>query len=150
MGLLLVTSACTYLKEVIGLGPVHPKVKVTEITVVQASLSAIDLLVSIHVDNPNGFDLEFSKLQYQMMAGSLAIAKGMYAQTVNIPEDGQAEIKLPLTIDARNAFKLLNDILSKQEDTFAVWTATAEFSTPFGAMDVDFEDRRPLRKFVNF
>jgi LEA14-like dessication related protein len=143
-------SGCTFLKETIGLGPTKPKVQVVDVAVTKASLVALELTVRLRVDNPNGFDLDFSKLRYRMVAGELEIAKGTYDKKIKVPEHGRVDVDLPLTVDTNNALKLIKDVVQGHHDVVAETTATADFDTPLGAMAVDVVDKRPLKKLAGF
>lgn len=146
----LALGGCAYMRALIGLGPMRPKVTVTDIAITKASFATLDLLVAIRVDNPNDFDLNFAKVRYQMVAVGETIASGVYDKRISIPEKGRSEIKLPLSIDAVAALKLVSVLFQTKDDVVAVMTAVADFETPFGAMAVDFEDKRPLRKLAGF
>ena len=106
--------------------------------------------VTLRVDNPNDFELNFSKLKYHMVAGDLQIATGVFDERISIPATSHAMIKLPLTVDSSNALKLAQDLLTKSEEVFAIMNATADFETPFGAMEVNFEDKHALKKLAGF
>jgi LEA14-like dessication related protein len=146
--LLLTLSGCAYLKAAIGLGPTRPKVNVVAVEVSRATLIALDLIVTIRVDNPNDFNLDFSMLKYQMTAGELNIAAGSYDPPLSVPAEGHALVKLPLTVDAGNVIKLAQEMLQGKEEVTALMKATADFATPVGNMTVDFEDKRPLRQII--
>lgn len=150
---LLVTgfvTGCAFLRESVGLGPQKPKVQLSAIDVQKASLAQLELLVTLRVDNPNDFDLNFSKLKYKMVAGDLEIASGTYGDRISVPATNHALIKLPLTVDSGAALKLAQDLLTKKDEVFAVMNATADFETPFGAMEVAFEDKHALKKLAGF
>lgn len=150
---LLVTSfvaGCAFLRDSIGIGPQKPKVQLAGIEVQKASLLALELLVTLRVDNPNDFELNFSKLRYKLVAGELAIASGTFDERISIPATGHATIRLPLDVDSNNALKLAQDLLTKQDEVYALMDATADFETPFGAMEVKFEDKHPLKKLAGF
>ncbi len=151
--LLLVTSfvaGCAFLRESIGLGAQKPKVQLSAIDVQKASLLSMELLVTLRVDNPNDFELNFSRLRYKMVAGDLQIASGTFDERISIPATSHALIKLPLSVDSTNALKLAQDLLTKTEEVFAIMNATADFETPFGAMEVNFEDKHALKKLAGF
>jgi LEA14-like dessication related protein len=148
--LLCLSTGCASLRALIGLGPIRPKVHVTDIQVVKASLLALDLAIGIKVDNPNDFDLDFSKMRYEIVAAGLSVAHGNYEPHIVVKERGSAEVRLPLSIDAANAVQLVRRMLEGKEDVVAVTTAVADFATSFGPMTVDFEDKRPLRKLAGF
>lgn len=145
-----VALSCTYLKETIGLGPVRPKVQITDIAVKRVTMTAIDLIVTVRVQNPNSFDLSLSKLRYKMTAGDLDVAQGTFMETITVPEKGESLVSLPLAIDASNVVKIMKDVLTApgDKDIQAVTTAVADFATPIGDMEVDFSDKRSLRKLA--
>jgi LEA14-like dessication related protein len=146
--LLAVAGGCAFFRETIGLGAQKPRVQVASIEVSRVTLDAIDLLVSVRVDNPNDFELRFEKLKYSLAAAELPLAAGEYGGAVAVPATGTAYVKLPLTVDAKSATKLAERLLSSPEDIKALVRATADFDSPVGALTVDFEDSRPLSKIV--
>jgi len=144
----LLLGGCTYLREAIGLGPQRPTVTLAEIDVDRVSLVALDLTVVLRVNNPNNFALDFAKLRYDVKAAGLDVAAGTYDDKISIPASGNSFIKLPLKVDTVNALKLVHELLTKGDDVLAVMNATADFATPLGAMQVSFEDKKPLRKLT--
>jgi LEA14-like dessication related protein len=80
-----------------------------------------------------------------VVASELEIARGVYDAPVSIPAKGKGQVKLPVSVDAKNAMKLAKELLTSTEELFAVLTATADFETPVGAMEVSFEDKKPLK-----
>ncbi len=143
-------GGCSFFRETIGLGAQKPKVQLSQVEVTKASFTSLDLMVTLRVDNPNDFALNFSKLKYKMVAGDLALAAGTFAERVSVPAVGHALIKLPLTVDSNNAIKLAQQLLTKADEVFAVMTATADFETPLGQIEVNFEDKHELKKLAGF
>lgn len=146
----LSATACAAFRTLIGLGPLRPKVQVTDIQIEKANLMALDLIVSVRVDNPNDFALDLSNLHYQLQAAGLSVASGNYAPRIVIAEKASQTIRLPLSIDPAAALKLAQQLIGGTDDVTAVTTAVADFVTPFGPMTVDFDDARPLRKLAGF
>jgi len=145
---LVLMQGCTFLKEAIGLGPRRPKVQIHAVEVKKASVTAIDLQITVQVENPNDFALKLSRLRYNMNTDSLSVAAGQYDPEITIPPSGKALVKLPLTVNAESVIKLMQMLLDGRSDPEAFITATADFQTPFGPIEVDFDDRRPLRKMT--
>ena len=143
-------TACASLRALVGLGPIRPKVRVSSIDVVKATLVSFDLVIGIHVDNPNDFALDFDKLHYQFVAAGLPIASGSYLPHIVVKENSGGDARLPLSIDAAAAMQLVKKLMAGDGDVTAVTTAVADFHTPFGSMTVDFDDQRPLRKLAGF
>ena len=143
-------SHCAYLREVIGLETLQPKVRVVDISLRGLSAQAAQLLITLTVDNPNDFELHFSNLTYELAVGTKILAKGQLADGAVVPARGQQRVKLPLAVDSVAVMTVVHELLSKSKDLEAVVAATAEFETPFGAMDVDFVDRRSMRAMAGF
>lgn len=141
-------QGCSFLKEAIGLGPRRPTVQVHAIEVKKASLLALDLQVTVQVENPNDFALNVSRLKYHMTAGDLEVAEGRYDPRISVPAGGKSLINLPLSVNATSVIRLVQMVVDGASDPEAFLVATADFETPFGPIEVDFEDRRPLRKLA--
>ncbi|MBM4253883.1 MAG: LEA type 2 family protein [Deltaproteobacteria bacterium] len=143
------TTGCTYLKELIGLGVQKPRVTFLAASITKLSLRGIDLVIDINVENPNSFDLNFAKIDYQLVASGMPVARGELASKVQIPAEGQHVVHVPLTINGEYAVKLMRDLMSKpSQPPIAFLTANAAFDTPLGPMLVTFEDQRPLHKLT--
>jgi LEA14-like dessication related protein len=149
---LLCTAAlmqgCAYLKEAIGLGPRQPKVQIYAVEVKKASLLAIEMQITVQVENPNDFALKLSRLRYNMTADTLDIASGQHDPEITIPPAVKTLVQLPLSVNAQSVIKIMQMLLDNKSDPLALITATADFQTPFGPIEVDFDDRRSLRKMA--
>jgi LEA14-like dessication related protein len=150
LGAVLAGSSCAHFREAIGLGPRRPKVELVGIELKQASLAAVDVVLTLEVDNPNDFELAFAKLRYQMDAAGVRIAQGTYEDRIAIPAEKKAQVRLPLAIDPIAAMKVLRDAVDQGTagGADALLKATADFETPVGMMEVNFEETRPLRKLL--
>ena len=141
-------QGCTFLKEAVGLGPRRPKVQVYAIELHRASILSLEMMITVQVENPNDFALKFSRLRYNLSAERLQVAEGIFTEKISVPPGGKSFIKLPLKVNAANLLKLIQIIADGQTDPVAAIEATADFDTPFGAIEVDFNDRRPVRKMT--
>lgn len=140
------SSGCTFLREAIGIGAQKPRVQLAGIQVSKVSLDAMELSVSLRVDNPNDFELRFAKLDYSLAAGGLSLAAGSFAKQIIIPATGTAYVKLPLVVDAKNAIQLADHMLKDSQETEALIKATADFDSPLGVLAVSIEEKRPMSK----
>ncbi len=141
-------TSCAYLKEVVGIGPLRPKVTLSEIEVKHVSMVALSLEIAIKVDNPNDFDLKLKNLKYDMVASEVKLADGTYREEITIPASGNTIVKLPVAVDPNHAIKLIKHLLQNGKEIIATVNAEADFATPFGDTEVSFEETKPLRKFV--
>jgi LEA14-like dessication related protein len=143
-------SDCALLREAIGIELRRPKLSLADVTIEKASLTALELGMSIRVDNPNDFSLDFDKLDYKVSIDGSELAKGTHSGKVTLPAESHVLVKLPLIMHTSQAFALLSKVFTTSEETFAEVVATANFLTPIGALGVQFQDKKPLRKLTGF
>lgn len=142
----LVTFAgCTFLKELVGIGPQRPHVTIKSIAVEGVSLQSVDLRLSLQVENPNSFELALGTMSYTIDAVGMTIARGEYSDTFKVPAKSTNHIRLPLKVDPKNILRLVNEVMkARGADIEAVTILNARFLTPVGGMDVNLKDQRPL------
>lgn len=143
-------TGCAYLKELVGLEPVKPRVQLLALEVSKASLSRIDLKCTLRVDNPNDFALTFANLKYALSVAGMALAAGEHLPELKIPGEGHAVFPLKIAIDAGNALKLTRKLLQSKGEEAALLQASFDFITPLGPMQVRLEELRPLAKIAGF
>src|SRR5690606_35220755 len=127
VALALLTSSCAYWKELIGVSPMRPVVKLQEIEVENATLSAIDLLVTLQVDNPNRFAMNLPRRKYSVSDLGLVVAQGAHDERVSIPGDSRVRVRLPVSITAETAIRLAKEFFQTSKELTALLKATALF-----------------------
>ena len=147
---LWVTGACTTLRETIGLGPVRPTVRLQAIEVQKVTTTTVVIIAVLRVDNPNDFALTFRNLTYRLDAGELELAVGNYHEDLRIPAEHWATVNLPITVNAVHAMKIARLLIQSEGELMTDLRAKADFVTPFGDIEVKFEEKRPLAKLAGF
>lgn len=138
---------CQTMKELFGFGVMQPKVTVLSMAVRKVTLSQLDLLVQLKVDNPNGFDLEFNSLAYQVAIDEAPLANGEYKSSIKIPEESSLKIDLPLTVSTQNAFSVVQKIFNNPSyDAQVQFSALVSFKSLVGPLEFEFKESRPLLK----
>ena len=139
--------SCSSLQELLGMGYQKPEVTLSNLEIQSFSLTSIKLLVSLSVKNPNTFEISLDRMDYQFHANGMDIAQGMYEKNFKVKAQGKADIKLPLKIDAQNAYKLMQKILENPEKEYpATIEATILFDSPIGKIEKKFVDEKPIRQ----
>jgi LEA14-like dessication related protein len=140
-------GGCQTVKEIFGFGVMQPKVKVLSMAVRKVTLSELDLLVQLKVDNPNSFDLEFNSLAYQVAIDEAPLANGEYKSSIKIPEESSLKIELPLTVSTQNAFSVVQKIFNNpSHDAQVQFSALVSFKSLVGPLEFEFKESRPLLK----
>ncbi|MCU7842381.1 MAG: LEA type 2 family protein [Candidatus Thiodiazotropha sp. (ex Monitilora ramsayi)] len=83
--------------------PKMPDLKVRSLDVQQLSMSGAKLLMQLEVDNPNAFSLFLNQLDYDLKLNGFQVGGGQITRPVDLKQDGQGVISLPLTLDFAQA-----------------------------------------------
>ena len=146
----LAATGCTYLKHLVGLGPVRPRVELLNIEVEKLSFSSLNMILVLQIDNPNSFDLRFSKLRYSLAVADIDVARGTYENSIVIAQESRETVKLPLSVDTKSLLKLIQHLMQSPDNSYAVLAATSLFETPLGPMEVSVQDRKKLTSIKTY
>ena len=83
--------------------PKMPDLKVRSLDVQQLSMSGAKLLMQLEVDNPNAFSLFLNQLDYDLKLNGFQVGGGQITRPVDLQQEGQGVISLPLTLDFAQA-----------------------------------------------
>lgn len=154
MGLMVLgpwcAQGCAFLRAAIGFELRRPELSLADVAVEKASINALDLSLTIRVDNPNDVGLEFAKLDYKVKVDGIELAAGIYDKKLSLPPESHVLVKLPLKVQTTQVFTMVSEMFSSSRDFFAEVIATADFVTPVGALAVNFTDKKPLKKLTGF
>ena len=141
-------GGCTYLRDLVGLGPSRPKVEVLSIEVSRLGWGSLDLLATLRVENPNRFDLALSRLNYTVETSGDLVASGSWSGDFRVEAKSSAELKLPLSITPGRVVDLLARMVGSEGDVVALIKADGDFSSILGTMTLQFEEQKLLPKLT--
>lgn len=142
---LLLSGGCVYFQELIGIGPKKPSVTLKSVLVKNASLTRLDLDIALLVKNPNGFALKLHRMQYNASALKVPIATGKYEEPFEVPGDGQAEVRIPLTVNIGGAREVFQKLMQNPQKVKVLLDAILTFDTPLGNIDMNFSEEKPIK-----
>jgi LEA14-like dessication related protein len=140
-------SGCAVLQPIVGWFVTRPDVELVGVGLSRSSMTAVNLALDVEVKNPNGFDLRFSRMRYDISAEGIHLASGAFDEGINVPSRGQAVISLPVRVEADGVARLIYKLMRSSADVPAIMRATADFGSPFGTFEVKFEDSHPIQGF---
>lgn len=140
----LLLSGCATLLSIIGIEPEAPKVTVKQIAVAQVSLQTIKLIVTLEIENKNGFDIQLEGLSYRFKVKELEVAKGDLQQSVAIAKNSNSQVSLPLTIATPALRDLAQTFLTKHEPISARMQAELTIATPLGNYVLPLDEQRQI------
>ncbi len=83
--------------------PEMPGVTLRSLDVEQLTLTGAKLLLQLEVDNPNNFSVLLDRLNYNLKLNGYDVGGGLVKKGVNIQQDGQGTVSLPLSLDFAQA-----------------------------------------------
>jgi LEA14-like dessication related protein len=136
--------SCTYLRDLVGLGPTRPKVELLRFEVSRLSWGSVDLMATLRVDNPNRFELSMSRLTYTVETGGDIFARGNWSGEFRVAAQSSAELRLPLSITPGRVVDLLARMLQSEAGEKALIKADGDFSSALGSITLTFEEEKLL------
>lgn len=143
--ILLWLPSCTYLKRLVGISPLKPRVKLEAVQVEKISLNAIDLNIVVVVTNPNDFDIVFDKLTYKAEAFGAGLGEGRYNKTTKVLAQKTANLSLPLKVQTGALFKLFTEYLKNPAAIKVLVIASINIKTPLGDFPLTLKEEKKLK-----
>ncbi len=107
--LLLLLSACLswIMKE--------PVFSLKEVSISRISLTDINFLIGIEVQNPNSFDLNLASLDYTVFFNEREVGKGRLNEKIRMAKASTTVVQVPLRADFRSLGDPVRMILAGQD-----------------------------------
>lgn len=139
--LVLMLGGCASVREFLGFSYARPEFSLKGIEVKNISLDSVDLMVVVRVKNPNSFDINLQKLDYKVAISGVPLAAGVFDKKVSFKAEGFETVRLPLTVNSKNARTLLNSLVDDpNKELTSVLSGTAVFDSPVGKIEHAFVD----------
>lgn len=129
--LCLLVSACSFFTRSIE----RPTADVRDVSVSSAGFTGMTGELHLDVTNPNGFGVPLAGIDWQLAVGGARAVTGSVELSQTIPAKGVAPVTTSLTIDARDAI-IVAEQIARGARTYQL-SARLRFSTPVGPIDVD-------------
>lgn len=129
----LLVSACSLFTRSIE----RPTADVRTVSVQSAGFTGMTGELHLDVMNPNGFGVPLAGIDWQLSVGGARAVTGSVELSQTIPAKGVAPVTTSLTIDARDALAVADQI-ARGARTYQL-SARLRFSTPVGPLDVDVQ-----------
>lgn len=103
------------------LKPEAPHVGLTDVRLAKLSLTHPELELELLIENPNGFDLEVSSLDFVVAFGGRDFAHGNSAQGFLIPARGATEVNVTVVAETGQVLEHLRELIAPEPDlTYAM------------------------------
>jgi len=110
---LFILTACNPAEKLLRqLQVKKPTAHIEQVKISGLSLSQVDLLFLIGVDNPNGLDIHLTGLDYKLLLNGVSFLTGHKTDNLQIAANGKAHIQIPLSLsymEIRKALKIFSN-----------------------------------------
>src|SRR4051812_7500277 len=87
-----------------------PRVDITGVKLVSATLAGADVLVQFQVDNPNDVNLILDGVGYKLRLNGQPLLDGSYDQRTEIAASGPTTVSLPVKIRLDDLYRVINSL----------------------------------------
>ena len=115
----------------------RPTADVRDVSMSSAGFTGMTGELHLDVSNPNGFGVPLAGIDWQLSVGGARAVTGSVELSQTIPAKGVAPVTTSLTIDARDAIVVAQEI-ARGARSYQL-QARLRFSTPVGPLDVDVQ-----------
>jgi len=90
---------------------IEPNVQVRGLEITNATLSGIDAIVTLDIDNPNDVKLRASGLSYDVFVSGNKLVTGQDDSSISVPAFGRETIELPVRLSYFGIIETLPEVL---------------------------------------
>ncbi len=93
-----------------------PKLSLDSVILENISLTGANLKIALKLDNPNIFAIIFSNIKYHFNINGQSLISGNMEQKMQVNENGESIIQLPVSINFLQAGMAIHQILNSNDD----------------------------------
>ncbi len=106
-------------------------------------MAVLKALLTIEVQNPNRFSLQFRSLEYCFVLDGREAAKGKYAEPFEVPASSTEEITIPLTIGFNDLGSHLKKVIKGKDIPYRI-EGTLHLKALWGDLAIPFDKKGTL------
>ena len=112
----LVLTTCQSIGSVIQ----EPKVSLNSVDIAKISLSGVDLIAHIDVDNPNGFSVPLPKVDWELFINTASFIQGSLKKDQSIKSRGKATLDLPFSVTYSGLYNSFKSLIETKEAAYEI------------------------------
>jgi len=143
--LLFLTSCLSYFIE-------QPTFTLRDVAINAISLTETQLILGLDVQNPNRYDLELNRLEFEIYIQDKKLGRGWLQNRVTIRKAGTSYMRIPVTVSHENIERLLTLVIAGRDVPYKLAGKARVKAGYVGAMEIPFSTEALLnlnRSFGN-
>jgi len=106
-------------------------------------MAVLKALLTVEVQNPNRFSLQFQSLEYRFFLDGRESAKGKYAEPFEVPPSSTEEVAIPLTIGFNDLGSHLKKVIKGKDIPYRI-EGTLQLKALWGSLAIPFNKKGTL------
>ena len=107
----------------------QPTVDITDVKLLNASLTGADVMLRFQVDNPNDVNLVLDGIGYRLRLNGQPLLSGRDDRRLEIAASGRTPVDLPVTINFQDLYRVINSLHGDRYPEYAL-DADLRFAVP--------------------
>jgi LEA14-like dessication related protein len=132
-GLLFLFVLSIFITSCMSLFLEKPSIVVREIVFSPRSLTKMNLLLGIEVQNPNRFDLMLTSFEYTVYLNNEETGSGRLEKEIRVPASATTRVQIPVAATFKNLEGSLKTIITGDDLPYKI-EGTAGIKTAFGSL----------------
>lgn len=107
----------------------EPSVDITDVKLLNASLTGADVMLRFEVDNPNDVNLVLDGIGYRLRLNGQPLLSGQDDRRLEISASGRTPVDLPVTINFQDLYRVIGSLRGDRNPEYAL-DADLRFAVP--------------------
>ncbi|MFB3925606.1 MAG: LEA type 2 family protein [Syntrophales bacterium] len=121
-----------------------PTIILKDITVQQISLTELNLLLGMDIENPNSFDLELKALEFKLFLNDDEIGTGILQNELLVPKSCISAVHVPIAASYKNPGSYLKFLLGGRDLNYRL-EGKAKIKSLLGTKSIPFKKEGQVR-----
>ena len=96
----------------------EPKVLLNSVDIAGISLSGVDLIARVDVENPNGFSIPMPKIDWELFINSASFMQGVKENSETLGSRGKVTMDVPLRVSYDGLFRSFSSLIVAREAAY--------------------------------
>jgi LEA14-like dessication related protein len=138
--LLFFLTGCAHVSALFGIGPKKPTVKFESIDITSVALTGIKMQINLNVFNPNGYDLAFQYVDYEVTALEQTIAKDRFFAKKPFLAEQWTPLEVPMSLKTLAVVDVISSFLQDPQKVSAHIKGVVAVDTIVGLWEIPFAE----------
>ena len=98
----------------------EPRVSLNSVNVSSVTLSGVDLIANVGIENPNGYPIPMPKIDWELFVNKTRFSDGVLDDKTTIKSHDSITVNVPINVSLENLVKTLPSLLTSTEAAYNI------------------------------